>query len=226
MTISCVAFDFDDTLVLSEQVKRQTFYDVVDPVWRSALDGILAVRPQLDRHETFERLARSVEAGPDAARSWVDHYSRTVEVRIASCPEVPGATDTLRTLGRRGTTVVIVSDTPEDSLRRVVANRGWSTDVDQVHGRPGTKDAHLRQVAAHLGVASDAVVMVGDRESDLRAALSVGARFIGVRAPVDSRSQADFHDVGKLADHDGSLPYPVVPDLTGIVDVIDDLESR
>jgi phosphoglycolate phosphatase-like HAD superfamily hydrolase len=113
--------------------------------------------------------------------------------------------------------VAIVSDTPQDALRRVVRARPWAEQVGQVLGRPGSKPDHLRRILARLDIVPDVLVMVGDRESDRAAAEAVGARFVGIRA----RADADPADRASFDDPDRG--FPVLDDLTDLVSVVAEL---
>lgn len=220
MTTRCVVFDFDDTLVLSEQAKRQAFFDVVDAHLHDDLARLLEQRPPLDRYSTFERLASETEAGVTTARAWVAAFEDRVEAAVGACPEVAGASGAIATLKRLGIHVAIVSDTPQDALRRVVGARVWADQVDEVLGRPIAKPEHLHRILDQLGIDPQMLVLVGDRESDHAAARAVGARFVGVR----SRPDADPGDQAAWDDPD--CGFPVLDDLTELVAVVADLAER
>ncbi len=220
MTIRCVAFDFDDTLVLSERVKRETFWEVIDASLHRHLEAALAVRPQLDRHETFAHVAAQAGLGASRAGEWARAYTDLVDERIAQCPDVDGATEALVTLRCRGVRVVIVSDTPEEALRRAVARRVWADQVHEVLGRPVSKPDHLRRVARAGAFSTGEMVMVGDRDSDRHAAAEVGAAFIRVTHGDDDGDRAAVG--GPTA---GSA-LSVVGSLAGVPDIVVRLDDR
>lgn len=212
--IRCVAFDFDNTLVRSETAKRRSFYDVVDASLHDALDEFLARRPLPDRFQTFALLAEHAGV-TDQGEAWAKEYSDLADQRIAVCPEILGAGDTIRALAARDVHMAIISDTPQEPLEKAVSARPWAGQIDAVRGKPTAKADHLAEIAAEQGVDPRQMVMVGDRDGDRAAAEAVGARFV----------QIDFDDPGVGAnDRPDGHGWPVLVDLTGLVQVIDRFE--
>lgn len=188
--IRCVALDFDGTLVDSNRIKHDTFFDVVAAVSGRAevMSAVLLDRPG-DRFEIFRQF---IERSPDlvlpgTTTSVLDRaavlgadYSRRCEDAIAVCPEIPGAQRLLGHLHQRGVTVALISATPAVALDGVVARRGWSDAFGYVIGGAVDKSACLRRISAATGLAPAEMLMVGDRQVDQAAAAHVGCRFIAV----------------------------------------------
>lgn len=176
-----VVFDFDGTLVQSNAIKHETFYDVASglPGAAAALDAIFAGEHG-DRTDIFARLAARLGHGATLAAELTAQYTQLCDDRIAAAPEIPGATLALDALATRGIGLWIASATPRGPLAMAVRRRGlWSRFVG-VYGLPTTKVEALRHVMADAGLTPDRIVMVGDAEADRSAAVSVGARFVAV----------------------------------------------
>ncbi len=102
--IACVAFDFDGTLVDSNRVKVQSFYEIVedyDPSGRTVTE-VLQRCSNEDRYGITRALAREFIAKgltppqPGAeilGAQWAETYTAACEKAIVRCPEVPGASD-------------------------------------------------------------------------------------------------------------------------------------
>lgn len=176
--IRCVVFDFDGTLVLSNDIKREGFFAVVAERPRG-LEGMARIlaNPPGDRYAIFRRFAE--EAGDDPCELAV-RYSSWCEERILVCPERPGASLALAELRRAGISVHVNSATPAAPLRSVVLRRYGVGSFDGVHGGHGAKRENLEAILRREQLLPSSLAMVGDGIDDRDAALGVGCHFVGV----------------------------------------------
>jgi phosphoglycolate phosphatase-like HAD superfamily hydrolase len=185
------AFDFDGTLVDSNEIKRRAFFEVAaafDP------DGDL-VRDTLDRQPSGDRyaIARSLataiaERGPlpetqsahDLAKSLADAYTAHCERAVSTCPPIAGAENALHRLAERRLPLFLITATPLEAVLPILRLRGLDRLFEGVYGGPATKLENLRQVSAEIGARPRDMVFIGDGEDDRRAAVAFGCVFIGV----------------------------------------------
>jgi phosphoglycolate phosphatase len=213
-----VGFDFDGTLVQSNAIKRQAFYQTAR-LLGDGLDGLVdAVLRDVrgDRYAILRELAtraaaqRALPAPGD--RAWperlADEYTRICEDEITRCPVVPGAIEALEALARRGCALFINSATPTAPLVAVVARRGLSHHFRAVLGNDAGKVENLRHGLALAGATPDELLFVGDGEADRAAAAEIGCRFVGV-----SNEFSDFREP----------PAHVVSDLHGLAAYVERL---
>jgi phosphoglycolate phosphatase len=206
-----VIFDFDGTLVDSNEIKRRGFLDVVatHAGGRERMARVLA-RTSGDRRAVFAAyLADAAAAGlvPDIdLEELVRRYSEHVDACVAAVPEIEGATRLLETLRAQPCKVFLSSATPIDNLRRIVEQRGWAPFFDGVHGHPAVKREIVARIAAlpHLGPHRIAVVGDGADDRDSASALpcaffpvgeargcAAGERVFGLPELLDVFSNAD-----------------------------------
>jgi phosphoglycolate phosphatase len=176
--IRCVVFDFDGTLLLSNDIKREGFFAAVaeQPGGVERMARILASPPG-DRYAIFRRFAD--EAGDDPGELAV-RYSSWCEERILVCPERSGASLALAELRRAGIRVHVNSATPTIPLRSVVLRRYGEGRFDGVHGGHGAKRENLEAILRQEQLVPSSLAMVGDGIDDREAALAVGCQFIGI----------------------------------------------
>lgn len=176
--IRCVVFDFDGTLVLSNDIKREGFFAAVSecPGGAERMARILACPPG-DRYAIFRRFAE--ETGSDA-NVLAARYSNWCEERILVCPERPGASLAMAQLRRAGIGVHVNSATPTAPLRSVVLRRYGAGSFNGVHGGHGAKLANLEAILRQKQLVPSSLAMVGDGTDDRDAALEVGCQFVGV----------------------------------------------
>lgn len=177
--ISCVVFDFDGTLVLSNEIKRDTFFAVASGFekGRERMDEILRSYAA-DRDGIFSRFA-VITGVPDRAAALAGLYTQLCHEQICRCPERPGALETVSTLRSAGVRVYVNSSTPAAPLSRLLQQR-FPDYFDGALGGYGCKLRNLHTIAAMERLEPNAVVMVGDGIDDREAAMRFGCGFVGV----------------------------------------------
>ena len=209
--IRCVAFDFDGTLVDSNEIKRRTFFDVLsdsDPGGSVVAEVLDEIRPG-DRFDVMREIARLlIERGiaptdrgvGESVRRWVEAYTRRCEEEVSTCPEIPGATGALEWLAGRGIALYLNSATPEEPLLRVLRLRSWDHHFRRIFGGPASKLENLRSICEDAGVAVEELLFVGDGKDDHNTAEAFGCHFAGVVRPGPSRFSVEpQHGIGDLS---------------------------
>jgi len=182
---STIVFDFDGTLVDSNELKRAGFLQVAAQ-HVGGMDCMSAVldRVKGDRRAVFEAYAAAIEdtgsAEPRDVANLVAAYSNQVDAAVATAPEMPGATRALQELSQRGLSIHISSATPLASLQRIVESRAWMPWVSGLFGSPGDKAETLRHLLQSRGLAPSALAVVGDGADDRASAAAVGCPFFPV----------------------------------------------
>lgn len=178
--IRLFVFDFDGTLVQSNAIKRNAFYDIAKQYAGSSalLDDLLKAKPPLDRYGVCRALAERFD-GADAA-VLADAYTAFCDEQIAVAPEVPGALKLLAALQDAGRYCAINSATPEAALRALVARLPVAPFVHAVLGAPTSKANNVRRAMEIAGVNAQQTVIIGDSPADQHAAAENNCAFVGV----------------------------------------------
>jgi phosphoglycolate phosphatase len=181
--IRCVVFDFDGTLVESNHIKRQTFFDLAaefdDGVRR--MTDVIREAGGRDRYWIFARFAAALPVPADA-ETLTERYTRTCQERIAGAPAVPGAGDSLQRLRTEGKLLFVNSATPREPLTTLVRLRRLAPLFEGIYGSPATKQENLEVIRSKHGFASDEILVVGDGESDRASAEGLGCHFVAVES--------------------------------------------
>jgi phosphoglycolate phosphatase-like HAD superfamily hydrolase len=212
--IRCVVFDFDGTLVDSNDIKRQTFFEIVRS-WDPAGDVVSEVIerwPAANRYEKTYRIAEGLSCKEllpltSSVDEWAtrlaDEYTTQCERAIAACAEMPGATQALDELSDKGLLLFINSATPVEPLRRLLELRDWERYFRAVYGAEASKADNLRHIALDTGVEPDEIIHVGDQFDDLQGAAQFGCHFVAMAAcnagPASRESALKVKDLRELS---------------------------
>jgi phosphoglycolate phosphatase-like HAD superfamily hydrolase len=180
-----VIFDFDGTLVDSNEIKRRAF-DLLFADYPDHMQEIQeychghnhTIRGDKFRYVTEEILR--LPYTPERDRSLHELYEGLTTEGVVSAPEIPGATAFLRSLK---SSPALVSATPHDILLKILDRRGWRSLFDPVRGAPVDKADFLRGIRADVGCEPTRLVFIGDTEEDEKAAHVSGCTFVRVGRP-------------------------------------------
>jgi len=217
-----IAFDFDGTLVQSNEIKRETYYLVAKEAGCPSriVDKVLADDPRGDRHRLIRTMATEMgsqsllESGilpENLAHDITARYSELCELAIASCPEVEGASEALRELRNRNIGVFLNSATPKNYLESVVQHRSFVGEVSGIFGAPASKVDNIDAIVSGLKCTADEIMVVGDGQDDLEAARATGCYFVGIRGGSGGFAKEAF---------------PIVTDLLQLLPLIEGLDDR
>jgi phosphoglycolate phosphatase-like HAD superfamily hydrolase len=221
--IRCAAFDFDGTLVDSNEIKRRAFFEIArefDPegeVVREVLDR----RPSGDRYHVAQALAAELAARAalaaarcteDLAKSLADAYTAHCERAVSACDEIAGATDALARLAARGLPLFVNTATPREAVLPILRRRGLDRFFDGVYGGPSSKLENLREIAERVGARPRELLFVGDGEDDRRVAAAFGCVFVGVAPEAGGRFER--------------LPERRIPDLLELPRIVDEIAGE
>lgn len=207
---AAIAFDFDGVLVESVDVKTRAFADLYAPYGESVVARVVAYhlahggvsRFEKFRHFHREFLGRPLAADEEAALG--ERFSALVEDAVVAAPMVAGAAEFLSAYHAR-LPLYVVSGTPDEELKRIVARRRLGAYFRAVFGSPRGKAELLAGIAAAEGIEADRMLMVGDATTDYDGAAGTGTAFVGRIAsghgspfPPDTMVVADLHELPAL----------------------------
>ena len=178
-------FDFDGTLVDSNQGKRDAFFELFeqDSAARAIVAQVLDEAPEASRYQVLGLMLVRLHPELPAAEvkrqvtELAERYDERVTRLAVECDEIPGARHMLEVLADRHP-LYLSSNTPDTSLRRILAQRGWEHYFKGISGFPSIKAATLRGILAAEGVTAPELLVFGDGESDRAAAAEVGCGFL------------------------------------------------
>jgi HAD superfamily hydrolase (TIGR01549 family) len=181
-----VFFDFDGVIADSTQVKVRAFaalFAAYGPEVQQAVVRYHLENGGIPRHEKIGHCF-STFAGQELDQTALDRagatFSALVIDEVVAAPHIPGAWDTLRTVQQAGIPAFVVSGTPGEEMRLIVARKGLAPFFTEVHGSPLAKPAIVADLLARYGFQPERCLFIGDALADYQAALAHGMRFLGI----------------------------------------------
>ncbi|MEQ8771894.1 MAG: HAD hydrolase-like protein [Erythrobacter sp.] len=181
----CVFFDFDGVIVDSLEAKIAAFGDLYAEFGaevRASVEAYQRAVPGETRYAKIPRFHREllgIELSQAEIAAWAERLRHIVADRVIACPLLPGVTQTLALLARRGTCAHVVSGTPEDELAAIAEAKGLTPFFRSLRGSPRTKPEIVREILSAEGFAPENCLFVGDAISDHACAEQCGLGFLG-----------------------------------------------
>jgi len=182
-----IVFDFDGTLVQSNEIKTQAFGELYKKHGENIVQQIIAYHKE---HEGISRFVKfcywhkdllglpyTKEIGENLSRA----YSKLVFDAVVQAPYVEGVLEFLKKHYQQ-IPLFVASGTLEPELREIIKHRSILHFFQEVFGSPATKTEILQRIVAKYNFSPEQVLMVGDTLTDWEGAQGVGAEFIGIQS--------------------------------------------
>ena len=187
MPIKIIVFDFDGTLIDSNRLKYDAFFELFtdDRTHVPTIRKVLSETKEQSRFVILEKILRRLgdDKGNELSRKIKElaaRYNDIVLTGAKTCSEMPGAGNLLRSLCQRYR-LYVSSTTPEAPLKEIVQFRGWADLFVDVFGYPCRKSETIQQIFKRENVVASEVLVVGDGESDRQSAVDNGCYFVHVK---------------------------------------------
>jgi phosphoglycolate phosphatase-like HAD superfamily hydrolase len=186
MAIKVIVFDFDGTLVDSNRLKYNAFFEVF-PADEHHVRTIRTVLSELNEQSRFvileEILQRlGLKKGAELrqkVKELAERYNEIVLSRAKSCPEMPAAEAMLKSLSQRYR-LYVSSTTPDTELKDIIGFRNWRIYFEDIYGYPHQKSATIQHIMERDSVRPSQVLVVGDGNSDRQSAENNACCFVQV----------------------------------------------
>jgi len=186
MAIKVLVFDFDGTLVESNHLKYDAFFELFadDQNHVRTIRKVLSDKKEQSRFIILEEILRQLghiqgDQITVKVKELADRYNDLVLAGAKTCSEMPEAGDVLQSLTQQYR-LYISSTTPEDPLKEIIQFRGWGHLFVDVFGYPRQKPETIQHIIKRENVGSSQVLVVGDGETDRQAAVENNCYFVHV----------------------------------------------
>lgn len=193
---SLIFWDFDGVIKDSVEVKTTAFERLFLPY------GAEIARRVRRHHEANGGVSRfdkiplyltwaGEPANPAQVEAFCDLFSQAVLQAVIDAPWVPGVCEyLLRHCAEQY--FVLVTATPQEEIEQILAALELTHCFREVHGAPTKKASAIEAVLARQKCAPERALMIGDAETDLRAAQANAVPFLLRRTPLNLSVQASY----------------------------------
>lgn len=175
-------FDFDGTIIDSNHIKSEAYYDIFDNSedTKCVIGNILGEYPELNRYDTIKKICNVLSCYYGKSDEIASTYSRLVFERVVNAPMIKGAQEVLELLKKTQSIVYLSSNTPVDILNQIVKARKFIEFFSGVFGYPDRKNATLKKIMKNHSFEREEYLVIGDGKSDEDSAHDNGVDFFKV----------------------------------------------
>ena len=200
---SLIFWDFDGVIKDSVEVKTLAYENLFLPFGRETARRVRLHHESNGGISRFDKIPVYLKwagepANPAQVEVYCERFSKSVLQAVIDSPWVPGVREYIRQHFPLQYFVLLTA-TPQDEIEKILAALDLSTCFREVHGAPTKKSNAIRAVMSQLGSAPAATLMIGDAETDLRAAQANSIPFLLRRTSLNQPLQASYS--GPMFDH-------------------------
>ncbi len=190
MAVQVIVFDFDGTLVDSNRLKYEAFFELFprDEFHNRIIKDVLKVFLEESRYLILKEIMRKIDGKKSQDEEFerrleelANRYNTLVLSGAKICEEKPGAREVLEFLSVRYR-LYISSTTPESALKEIVKYRNWDGIFYDIFGYPRDKSSTLLEIIRRESISPDEILVVGDGESDRISASNAGCVFFHINS--------------------------------------------
>ena len=171
-------FDFDGTLVLTNEIKLSCYYETIEnfKISTQTLEFVLrkSLNKDWDRYRIFKEIG--ILSGQDIEKM-CEHYTKLTNEKILKAKFRDGAFSILNKV--KGA-LFINSATPEKTLKSLVIKKFKDITFTEVKGKPNKKIQNLNMWVHRYNLDKESIVVIGDGADDEQYALEAGVKFYGL----------------------------------------------
>lgn len=182
--LSCIVFDCDGVLLESVDAKTRAFHKLAEPFGPEAQDRLALyhhLHGGVSRYEKIKWLYEQCAGRactPEELQRDADRFAELAVDQVLSAPFVPGALEVLEHWHGK-VPMLVCSGTPQGELGMILEKRGLAKYFEGWRGAPPAKEILLQEIVRDMKMDPAEVVMVGDADTDLRAAEAAETLFYG-----------------------------------------------
>jgi phosphoglycolate phosphatase-like HAD superfamily hydrolase len=209
-SFDAIVFDFDGTLVDSNDVKAKAFGELYKSYGDEIVNKVVSYHNEntgVSRFQKFKYIQEQFlgeSYNNEVKDDLSEIFARLVEERIPQVPYTQGALEFLDN-NHKNIPLFLASATPDKELKSIASQRGMQKYFEGIYGFPMTKSQILCHIINENSFLPDRILMVGDSFPDWEGAKNAGTRFIifapdelPVKIPKNTKRLLNFNNLYKF----------------------------
>lgn len=208
--IKCFIFDFDDTIVYSENMKIKEFYNISQKYNSFGINFYNEnINKRLSRFQYFEKLSNKIVNNTLLQQndskilyySMLEEFSKNVSNNLKKCKEVDNIEPFLKILHSKNYKIFISSKSNTEDIINTLKHKDLIKYFDGVYGLEQSKIKHFEQIMKENNFINEQLCFFGDSYTDYEVAKHFNCEFIGILTERDDLKNANclkINDYNKI----------------------------
>lgn len=211
--IKCIIFDFDDTIVLSEKMKLDKFYEISKSFGNIGIDFFDEnINKKLTRFEYFKELSdylnifylqQVVTINIDlTSETMIKKFTNQVSDSLKECVELPNIRKYIEHHFNKNYKLYISSKSNKDDIINTLKHKNLYHYFNGIYGSETSKIEHFNEIMNKENIQSNEILFFGDSKSDYEVSVDMNTNFIGI---LTEREELKYIDCKKIKDYNELL---------------------
>lgn len=208
--IKCFIFDFDDTIVYSENMKLKEFYNISQKYNSFGINFYNEnINKRLSRFQYFEKLSNKIVNNTLLQQtdskilyySMLKEFSKNVSNNLKKCKKVDNIEPFLKILHSKNYKIYISSKSNTEDIINTLKHKDLIKYFDGIYGLEKPKINHFEQIMKENNLINEELCFFGDSYSDYEVAKHFNCEFIGILTKRDDLKNANclkINDYNKI----------------------------
>lgn len=207
--IKCIIFDFDDTIILSEKMKLEKFYDISQSFGDIGIDFYNQnINKKLTRFEYFKNLSdylnifylqQVITINIDiTSATMIEKFTNQVTESLKKCVELPNIRKFIKHHFNNNYKLYISSKSNKDDIINTLKHKNLYHYFNGIYGSENSKIEHFNEIMSIENIQPNEILFFGDSKSDYDVATEMNTNFIGV---LTGRDDLKYIDCKKIQDY-------------------------
>ena len=188
--IKCIIFDFDDTIVFSEEMKKKVFFDLSNRYGKIGIDFYnYNINKRLTREEYFKGLSQLIiknslidlDSSKYLYTILINEFTTIVKNNLTTCELLPNVDNFIQEMNNKNKKLYISSKSKENDILNTLSHKNLLNYFKGIYGLSNTKLEHLDYIKDLENIEFENMCFIGDSKSDFDVARKKNTKFIGIQ---------------------------------------------
>tara|TARA_B100001248_G_C27321792_1_gene427126 strand:- start:160 stop:810 length:651 start_codon:yes stop_codon:yes gene_type:complete len=187
--IKCIVLDFDDTIILSEEMKTKVFFDLSKRYGEIGIDYYNNnIKKGFSREYYLKELSHliiknsliDINSSKYLYTILLNEFTTTVKNNLLTSQLLPNFSEFIEEMNNRGKKLYISSKSREDDILNTLSHKNLLNYFKGIYGLSNTKLEHLDFIKDLENIEFEEMCFIGDSKSDYDVSVEKNTKFIGI----------------------------------------------